>query len=102
MTSKELELNKVKDLLSPYMEFKYKDGWVHGRLNNFTLFTYFGEHNMAVHYIIDFHNEKLDWDYEPCKNFFDVNRLLPKIKETFLELKHPGYHAKLMRIQDDC
>lgn len=106
MTSKEFELKKIKDLLSPYMEFKKHDGWILGRLNGFTLFTYFGEHNMAVHYIIDFHSEiqstRLEWDYEVCSNFFDVRRLLPKIKETFLELKHPGYHYKLKRIQDDC
>lgn len=106
MTSKELEWKKIKDLLSPYMEFKTHDGWVLGRLNGFTMFTYFGEHNMAVHFINDFHSEmqgtRFDWDYEVCSNYYDVLRLLPKIKDTFLELKFPGYHEKLKRIQDDC
>jgi len=100
MTFKELEWKKVKDLLSPYMEFSFSDVWIRGRLNGFTLFTYFGEHNMSVHFIIDFN--KIDWDYEVCKNYYDVLRLLPKVKETYLELKFPGYHEKLKRIQDDC
>ena len=100
MTFKKLELKKVKELLSPYMEFKYKDGWILGRLNSFTMFTYFGEHNMCVHYFSDFIYPP-SWDYEICKNFSDVLHLLPKIKETFLEIKYPGYHAKLKRIQND-
>lgn len=105
MTFKELELKKVKELLNPYMEFKLQDGWLMGRLYgvgncSYTLFSYFGEHNMCVHFITDFNT--LDWDYEKCKNYFDVLHLLPKLKETFLEIKHPGYHDKLKRIQDDC
>jgi hypothetical protein len=106
MTFKELEWKKVKDLLSPYMEFKTQGGWIIGHLNhsisnyNYTMFTYFGEHIMGVNYIKDFN--ELGWDFEVCKNFFDVRRLLPKIKNTFLELKFPGYHEKLKRIQDDC
>lgn len=100
MTFKELELKKVKELLSPYMEFKYKDGWILGRLKSYTLFTYFNEHNMSVHFMADFNT--LDWEYKVCKSYFDVLRMLPKIKETFLEIKYPGYHEKLKRIQDDC
>lgn len=106
MTFKELEWKKVKDLLSPYMVFKYKDGWIIGKLNyhlsgqfSYTMFTYFGEHNMCVHFITDFNG--LQWDYEVCKNYYDVLRLLPKIKETYLEVKFPGYHEKLKGIQDD-
>ena len=64
------------------------------------MFTYFSEHNMSVHFMTDFNS--IDWDYKVCKNYFDVLRLLPKIKETFLEIKYPGYNAKLKRIQDDC
>lgn len=100
MTFKELEWKKVKDLLSPYMEFSLQFGWINGRLKSYTLFTYFRDRNMCVHFITDFNT--LDWDYEVCKNYFDVLRLLPKIKETFLEIKFPGYHDKLKRIQDDC
>lgn len=99
MTSKQLEWKKVKELLSPYMEFSLKDGWIRGSLKGFTLFSYFSEHNMSVHFIRDFNT--LDWDYETCKNYFDVRRLLPKIKETFLEIKFSGYHYKLKRIQND-
>lgn len=103
MTFKELEFKKIKALLTPYVEFIYLNGWIYGRLKGFTLFTYFGK-NMAVHYISDFSNPDVvySWDFETCNNYFDVVRLLPKIKETFLELKHPGYHQKLKRIQDDC
>lgn len=106
MTFKELEWKKVKELLSPYMEFKLQDGWIIGSVNScmagncsYTLFTHFGK-NMSVHFMTDFNT--FDWDYEVCMNYFDVLHMLPKIKETFLELKHPGYHEKLKRIQDDC
>lgn len=106
MTFKELEWKKVKDLLSPYMVFKNQGGWIIGYLNhhsvgnfNYTLFTYFYEHNMTVHFITDFN--ELTWDYEICKSYFDVLRLLPKVKETYLEVKFPGYHEKLKGIQDD-
>lgn len=102
MTFKELEFKKIRALLTPYVEFKYQYGLLLGRLNGFTLFTYFGK-NMAVHYISDFNKPDAvyDWDHETCNNYFDVLRLLPKIKETFLELKHPGYHIKLKEIQND-
>lgn len=102
MTFKELEFKKIRELLTPYVEFKYQDGWFYGRLNGFTLFTYFGK-NMDVHYITDFSNPRCryDWEYKTCNNYFDVLCLLPKIKETFLELKHPGYHIKLKEIQND-
>ena len=99
MTFKELELKKVKELISPYMKFGLKDGWIRGSLNGFTLFSYFSEHNMSVHFMRDFIT--FDWTYEECKNYFDVLRMLPKIKETFLEIKFPGYHDKLKRIQND-
>lgn len=113
MTFKDLEWKKVKELLSPYMEFNCKDGWIIGTLKHnskeyfsYTLFTYFSTRSMTVHYITDFHSEtkseQLDWEYEICRNYFDVLRLLPKIKETYLEIKFPGYHYKLKRIQDDC
>ena len=98
MTSKQLEWKKVKELLSPYMEFNNNGGWVNGCFDSYIMFTYFGEHNMSVHFI-DFNNH--DWTFEVCKNYFDVRRLLPKIKETFLEIKFPGYHDKLKRIQND-
>ena len=101
MTFKELEWKKVKELLSPYMEFKLKDTWITGSFNSYTLFTHFGK-NMSVHYISNINDLDWDWTYQTCKSYFDVLRLLPKIKETFLELKHPGYHEKLKRIQDDC
>lgn len=101
MTFKELEWKKVIELLSPYMDLKYNDGWVQGYLNEFTMFTYFGD-NMCVHYISDVNSEgQYDWTYTECKNFFDVLRLVSKLKETFLEVKFPGYHNKLKRIQDD-
>ena len=98
MTFKELEWKKVKELISPYMEFSSNGGWVNGCFDGFIMFTYFGEHNMSVHFI-DFN--KHDWTFEVCKNYFDVLRLLPKVKETFLEIKFPGYHDKLKRIQND-
>lgn len=100
MTFKELEWKKVKELISPYMEFNLNSGWIIGRFKSFILFSYFSEHNMSVHFITDFNT--LDWDYVVCKSYFDVRRLLPKLQETFLEIKFPGYHAKLKRIQDDC
>lgn len=100
MTFKELEWKKVKELISPYMVFHQHGGWITGTFNSYAMFTYFSEHNMSVHFMRDFNS--LDWTYEVCKNYFDVLRLLPKIKETFLEIKFPGYHAKLKRIQDDC
>lgn len=99
MTSKQLEWKKVKELLKPYMEFQSTHGWINGCLKGFIMFSYFDEHNMSVHYIRDFNN--LDWTFEVCKNYFDVRRLLPKIKETFLEIKFPGYHDKLKKIQND-
>ncbi len=99
MTFKELEWKKVKELLSPYMEFSNQSGWINGCFESFIMFSYFDEHNMSVHFIRDFNT--LDWTFEVCKNYFDVLRLLPKIKETFLEIKFPGYHAKLKRIQND-
>ncbi len=99
MTFKELEWKKVKELLRPYMEFSNQGGWINGRLKGFTLFSYFSEHNMSVHFIADFNT--LDWDYEVCKNYFDVLRLLPKLKDTLLEIKFPGYHNKLKGIQND-
>lgn len=104
MTFKELEWKKVRELVSPYVKWEYQNGWINGTLRRYTLFTYFCEHSMCVHYITDFSNpeEGYDWDYETCTNYFEVVRLLPKIKETFLEVKHPGYHQKLKRIQDDC
>lgn len=98
MTSKQLEWKKVKELLRPYMEFSNNCGWVNGCLNGYVMFSYFDEHNMSVHFI-DFNNN--DWTFEVCKNYFDVLRLLPKIKDTFLEVKFPGYHDKLKRIQND-
>ena len=100
MTFKELELRKVKELLSPYMEFKLQDGRIIGSLKSYTLFSHFGR-NMTVYYISNFKYDYV-WVYQTCKNYFDVLRLLPKIKETFMEIKHPGYHQKLKRIQDDC
>ena len=99
MTFKELELKKVKELISPYMEFSNNCGWIRGSLNGFTLFSYFSEHNMSVHFMRDFNNN--DWTFEVCKNYFDVLHLLPKIKDTFLEIKFPGYHDKLKRIKND-
>lgn len=99
MTSKQLEWKKVKELLRPYMEWSNQSSWINGCLKGFIMFTYFDEHNMGVHYIRDFNN--LDWTFEVCKNYFDVRRLLPKIKETFLEIKFPGYHEKLKKIQND-
>lgn len=108
MTFKELEWKKIKELISPYVEFKLQDDLIIGRSKcytnglskfHYTLFTYFSEHKMCVHFITDYN--ELTWDYEPCKNYFDVLRLLPKIKETFLEIKFPGYHDKLKRIQND-
>lgn len=98
MTFKELEFKKVKELLSPYMELKYMGECITGSLNGYTLFTYCGEHNMSVHYMTNFTN---DWDYTICKSYFEVQHLLHKIKETFLEVKFPGYHNKLKRMQDD-
>ena len=100
MTFKELEFKKLKELLTPFMDFKVQNGWLNGYLGDYTMFTYFYEHCMSVHFITDF--EELEWDYVNCNNYFDVLRLLPKIKETYLEVKHPGYHQKLKRIQDDC
>ena len=48
MTFKDIEWKKVKELLSPYMEFNCKDGWIIGILKHkskeyfsYTLFTYF-------------------------------------------------------------
>lgn len=99
MTFKELELKKVIELLSPYMDITYRDGWVQGNLNEFTMFTYFGPHNMCVHHFANFLNPS--WEYTECKSYFDVLRVLPKVKETYLEVKFPGYHNKLKRIQDD-
>ena len=99
MTFKELEFKKVKELLTPFMDFKVQNGWLYGHLGDYTMFTYYYEHCMCVHFILDF--EEQEWDYINCNNYFDVLRLLPKIKETFLEVKHPGYHQKLKRIQDD-
>lgn len=98
MTFKQLEWKKVKELLSPYMEFSNNGGWINGCLNGYVMFSYFEEHNMSVHFI-DFNNN--DWTFEVCKNYFDVLHLLPKIKETFLEIKYLGYHDKLKRIQND-
>lgn len=64
MTFKELEWNKVKELLSPYMEFNCKDGWIIGTLKHnskeyfsYALFTYFSAQSMTVHYITAFHSE---------------------------------------------
>ena len=99
MTSKQLEWKKVKELLRPYMEWSNQSGWINGCFKGFIMFSYFDEHNMSVHYIRDFNN--LNWTFEVCKNYFDVRRLLPKIKETFLEIKFPGYHEKLKEIQND-
>lgn len=99
MTFKELELKKIKELLSPFMNFNLHGGWIIGSFKSYTLFTYFSEHNMSVHFMSYFNT--LDWEYKVCKSYFDVLRMLPKIKETFLEIKFPGYHKKLKRIQDD-
>lgn len=108
MTFKDLEWKKIKELLSPYVEFKLQDNSIigspkcstNGPSKLYTMFIYSGEHYMHVYFITDFN--ELTWTYEICNNYFDVLRLLPKIKETYLEIKFPGYHEKLKRIQDDC
>lgn len=43
------------------------------------------------------------WTYTECKNYFDVLRLVPKLKETVLKLKHPGYHNlwKVLKLNED-
>lgn len=110
MTFKELEWKKLKELISPYTESWMTSNFgISATFDGYVLFSYFGEHNLCVHYISNFNSDvdcrgkyKYDWTYTECKNFFDVLRLLPKLQETFLELKFPGYHAKLKRIQDDC
>lgn len=103
MTFKELEWKKVKELISPFAE-----SWMTNTFSasamfyGYVLFSYFGNGNMCVHYISDFHSEvQYNWTFTECKNYFDVLRLVPKLKETFLEVKFPGYHNKLKRIQDD-
>ena len=104
MTFKELEWKKVKELISPFAEnWMTSTFGVSAIFEGYVLFSYFGEHNMCVHYITEFSNEGVrDWTYTVCKNYFDVLRLLPKIRDTFLEIKFPSYHEKLKRIQDDC
>ena len=103
MTFKELEFKKVKELISPYTK-----SWItstsgtNALIDGYVLFTYFGRQNMGVYYISDFHIKgQYNWIYTECNNYFDVLRLVPKIKETYLEIKFPGYHEKLKRIQDD-
>lgn len=106
MTFKELEWKKVKELLSPFVQWQTTSWAICGNFKEHVLFSYFGKHNMSVHFIRKFNGEsailKYDWGYEICKNYFDVLRLIPKIKETYLEIKFPGYHEKLKRIQDYC
>lgn len=103
MTFKELEWKKVKELISPFAE-----SWMTNTFSasamfyGYVLFSYFGNGNICVHYISDFHSEgQYNWTFTECKSYFDVLRLVPKLKETFLEVKFPGYHEKLKRIQDD-
>lgn len=107
MTFKELELKKVKELINPFA-----DSWMNSTfgasaiLDGYVIFSYIGQRNMSVHYISDFHSDvntegQYYWTYTECKNYFDVLRLVPKLKETFLEVKFTGYHNKLKRIQDD-
>lgn len=106
MTFKNLEWKKVKELISPFVNWQTNSWAICGNFKEYVLFSYFGEHNMSVHFISKFNSEsaikKYVWNYEICRNYFDVLRLLPKIKETYLEIKFPGYHYKLKRIQDDC
>lgn len=106
MTFKDLEWKKVKELISPFVNWQTNSLAICGNFKEHVLFSYFGEHNMCVQYIAKYNNEsaikKYDWEYEICRNYFDVLRLVPKIKETYLEIKFSGYHEKLKRIQDDC
>lgn len=107
MTFKELEWKKVKELISPFTESWMTSTFgANALLDGYVLFTYFGGRNMYVHYISDFHSDvdgagQYNWTFTECNNYFDVLRLVPKIKETFLEIKFPGYHNKLQRLQDD-
>lgn len=106
MTFKELEWKKVKELISPFVKWQTHSWGICGNFKEHVLFSYFGKHNMSVHFIRNYNSEsavrKYDWGFEICRNYFDVLRLLPKIKDTYLEIKFPGYHEKLKRIQDDC
>ena len=106
MTFKEIEWKKVKELINTFDESWMTNTFGASAIfDGYVLFSYFGNGNMCVHYISDFHSEiqceQYDWTYTECKNYFDVLRLVPKLKETFLEIKFRGYHNKLKRIQDD-
>lgn len=91
MTFKELEWKKVKELISPFAE-----SWMTNTFSasamfyGYVLFSYFGNGNMCVHYISDFHTDTKS-----------VDKNIPIINEAVLFLKSLIEKKRIEKANED-
>ena len=95
-------LKEIKKLVEPYFELRHNDGYYYGTYKSYTLIVVCGSTEMSVHYVTyDNNGSPCNWTYDRCHSIEDVKKSLPKMIDTFMELKHPDYHKKLKDISHD-
>jgi hypothetical protein len=95
-------LKELNEIVSPYFELRFKEGYYSGEYNSYTLMVVCSPTEMSVHYVnYDENGRPIDWTYDRCHTIAEVKKSLPKMIDTFMELKYPNYHKKLEGIKHD-
>ena len=95
-------LKELNEIVSPYFELKLNNGCYSGEYKSYTLMLVCSPTEMSVHYVYyDKYGSPVNWTYDRCHTIAEVKKSLPKMIDTFMELKYPNYHKKLKEINYD-
>ena len=95
-------LKELNEIVSQYFELQYHDGYYYGEYKSYTLMVVCSPTEMSVHYVdYDKNGCPVNWTYDRCHTIAEVKQSLPKMIDTFMELKYPNYHKKLKELNDD-